>query len=91
MKFFVDLWLDGYDTEEECNEACKVFIDEQLDMTASGVDCYDLPANFSTERLDKLEQLAIKTEEFLAEISALRQSAMEQELATLIKELKNES
>lgn len=36
-KFIVDLWLDGYDTEEEMVKACEEFIYEQLNMTASSV------------------------------------------------------
>jgi hypothetical protein len=36
-KFLVDLWLDGYDTEEEMEEACAEFIYQQLNMTASSV------------------------------------------------------
>ena len=36
-RFIVDLWLDGYDTEEEADEACAEFIYEQLNMTASSV------------------------------------------------------
>jgi hypothetical protein len=36
-KFIVDLWLDGYETEEEMEEACEEFIYEQLSMTASSV------------------------------------------------------
>lgn len=36
-KFIVELWLDGYDTEEEMEAACKLFIEEQLDITASSV------------------------------------------------------
>lgn len=35
--FIVDLYLDGYDTEEEAEEACAEFIYEQLNMTASCV------------------------------------------------------
>ena len=31
-RFVIDLWMDGYDTEEEMIEACKVFIEEQLDF-----------------------------------------------------------
>lgn len=37
MKFIVDLWLDGYDSEEEMGRACVDFIYEQLNMTASFV------------------------------------------------------
>ncbi len=36
-KFIVELCLDGYDTEEEMEEACEEFIYEQLNMTASSV------------------------------------------------------
>ncbi len=36
-KFLVDLWLDGYETEEEMEAACEEFIYEQLNMTASSV------------------------------------------------------
>ena len=37
-KFIVDLWLDGYETEEEMEEACAEFIYQQLTMTASNVE-----------------------------------------------------
>jgi hypothetical protein len=36
-KFVVDLWLDGYETEEETEKACEEFIYDQLNMTASSV------------------------------------------------------
>jgi len=36
-KFIVDLWLDGYDTEEEMVDACKEFIYDQLNFSASYV------------------------------------------------------
>lgn len=36
-KFIVDLWLDGYDDENERAEAEKEFIYDQLNMTASSV------------------------------------------------------
>ncbi len=37
MQFLIDLWLDGYDTEEEQLEACKIFIHDQLDFSGSSV------------------------------------------------------
>lgn len=37
MKFIVDLWMDGYETEEEMKEACWEFIYEQLNFSASSV------------------------------------------------------
>jgi hypothetical protein len=36
-KFVVDLWLDGYETEEEMTAACEEFIYEQLNFAASSV------------------------------------------------------
>jgi hypothetical protein len=36
-RFIVDLWLDGYESEEEMAAACKEFIFEQLDFSASSV------------------------------------------------------
>ena len=36
-RFIVDLWLDGYDSEEEMIDACKEFIYEQLNFSASNV------------------------------------------------------
>jgi hypothetical protein len=36
-RFIVDLWLDGYDAEEEMISACEEFIYEQLNFTASSV------------------------------------------------------
>jgi len=36
-RFIVDLWLDGYDSEEEMIDACKEFIYEQLNFSASKV------------------------------------------------------
>ena len=42
-KFLVELWLDGYETEEEMEKACEEFIYEQLNMTASSVKVTKLP------------------------------------------------
>lgn len=36
-EYIVDLWLDGYDTEEQMEKACDEFIYEQLNFTASSV------------------------------------------------------
>lgn len=36
-EYIINLWLDGYDTEEQMEEACDEFIYEQLNFTASGV------------------------------------------------------
>lgn len=36
-RFVIDLWLDGYESEEEMKAACKVFIEDQLDFSASSV------------------------------------------------------
>ncbi len=37
MEFIVDLWLDGYETEEEMEEACIEFIYNQLNFASSSV------------------------------------------------------
>ncbi len=42
-KFIVDLWLDGYDTEEEMEKACAEFIYDQLNFAGSGVTVVKLP------------------------------------------------
>lgn len=36
-KFVVDLWLDGYETDEEHDAACVEFIIDQLNFAGSGV------------------------------------------------------
>jgi hypothetical protein len=36
-EYIVNLWLDGYDTEEQMEEACDEFIYDQLNFTASSV------------------------------------------------------
>jgi hypothetical protein len=40
MKFVIDLWLDGYEDDEEMRKACIEFIKESLDVTASSVKVY---------------------------------------------------
>lgn len=42
-KFIVDLWLDGYNSEEEMTKACEEFIKDQLDFSASSVSVERLP------------------------------------------------
>jgi hypothetical protein len=37
----IDLWLDGYNTDEEMFEACIEFVRDQLDGTASSVTIVD--------------------------------------------------
>ena len=34
-RFILDMWMDGYDTEEEMVDACLAFIDDQLNFSAS--------------------------------------------------------
>jgi hypothetical protein len=41
-KYIVNLWMDGYDTEEIMASACEEFIYEQLDITASSVSLYEI-------------------------------------------------
>lgn len=48
-KFIVDLWMDGYDSEEEMEKACEEFIYEQLDFSASSVRVERIPDNPSPD------------------------------------------
>jgi hypothetical protein len=43
-KFIVDLWLDGYETEEAMAEACEQFIYDQLNFSGSGVKIMKIPS-----------------------------------------------
>ena len=45
MKFIVDLYLDGYETEEEMKEACLEFIYNQLNFSGSCVTVEPLDNN----------------------------------------------
>ncbi len=36
-KFIVEMWMDGYEDEEEMAEACAEFMRDQLDFSASSV------------------------------------------------------
>lgn len=44
-KFIVDLWMDGYNTEEEMEKACEEFIKEQLDFSGSSVKIQKIEEN----------------------------------------------
>jgi hypothetical protein len=48
-KFIVDLWLDGYDSEEEHAAACKEFIYESLNFSASSVKVTEMDKHESSE------------------------------------------
>lgn len=49
MKFIVDLELDGYESEAEHAEACRVFIEEQLDFSGSCVEVTPMKGNEEEE------------------------------------------
>jgi hypothetical protein len=57
MRFVIDLWLDGYNTEEEMVEACKEFIEEQLDFSASSVKILETADDFEKEWDDLIKWL----------------------------------
>ena len=44
-KFIVEIWLDGYESEEEMAAACKEFIYEQLNFSASSVTVTEIKEN----------------------------------------------
>lgn len=46
-KYLVDLWLDGYNSEDEVKEACDDFIREQLDFSIS---------KFHVESLEEIKE-----------------------------------
>lgn len=52
-KFIVDLWLDGYDTEEEMEEACEEFINEALTFAASSVNIAKIEDEDNTPSVQK--------------------------------------
>ena len=52
-KFIVDIWLDGYDSEEAMEEACEEFIYEQLNMTASSVKITKIQIHEDDKKTDK--------------------------------------
>lgn len=54
----VDLWLDGYDSEEEMEDDCVEFIKDQLDFCASYVQANP----FDEEKLETLLLEAVDTD-----------------------------
>ena len=55
-KYLLDLWLDGYEDEEDEKKACDEFISDQLDITASSVHFENLIED--GEEGPSVEQLA---------------------------------
>lgn len=41
-KFVIDLWLDGYESEEEMADGCLKFIRDALNFSGSGVTVREL-------------------------------------------------
>jgi hypothetical protein len=46
-KFLVELFLDGYNTEEEMAEACENILTESFDSAASSITVTRLPDDFT--------------------------------------------
>lgn len=42
-KYMVDIWMDGYDSEEEMERACEDFIHSQLDLSAGHAKITKVP------------------------------------------------
>lgn len=53
MRFLIDLNMDGYATEAEETEACRVFIEEQLDFSASSVKILGVKNVYTEAEYDK--------------------------------------
>ena len=51
-RFIIELWMDGYETEKEMEEACEEFIYDQLNFSASSVQIKKI--KMSEKPLDKL-------------------------------------
>lgn len=51
-KFIVDLWLDGYDSEEEMTAACEEFIYNQLNFAGSGVTVTKIAEDNTNDTVD---------------------------------------
>ena len=51
MKFEVELYLDGYNSEKEMEEACKIFIYEQLNFSGSGVTIREIKERKADDRI----------------------------------------
>ena len=51
-KFEIELWLDGYDSEEEMELACEEFIYDQLNFSASSVKIIKKPNNAMEQTAD---------------------------------------
>jgi len=42
MKFLIEFWMDGYESEEDMKNACIAYILEQLDFSASSVKILEI-------------------------------------------------
>lgn len=49
--FLLDIWLDGYETDEEVEIASEVFIKEQLDFSASSISFLKLNRSVMVDAL----------------------------------------
>ena len=45
----IDLWMDGYETDEEHKQACIEYVKEQLDSTAISVKILKVDDEISEE------------------------------------------
>lgn len=52
-RFIVDLWLDGYDTDEEVAAACEEFILDSLDISAASVKVTRIPDEDLTKAIEE--------------------------------------
>ena len=53
-KYLLDLWLDGYETEEEMVSACDKFIDDQLNITASSLKFERITEDSQEAKIEQL-------------------------------------
>jgi hypothetical protein len=90
-KFIVDLWLDGYETEEEMEDACVEFIYEQLNMTASSVSIKEIPSSLNEksieEYLNRYKDLKFKIHDLFKKADAIPLSSRGAQFTSILNAL----
>ena len=76
-RFIIDLSLDGYDSQKHHDEACKEFVEDQLNITASSVKVTEIPSSGKSK--EEIRELA---DSIVNEVCALNPGKMMEMLVT---------